>query len=144
MSSFFRRVNQAYKLRPKRAKKTITTTELTASAGQQKFDFDAALPANAYFVGAYVDVTVAFTDGAAGTATADLGEKTTNEDAFLDAADLSTATGKINIPRGIIQTGFEGGVTVTITIDATVNVDTLTAGSATFYVLYHEIDAIEV
>lgn len=142
--AFYQRVNQAADLRIKRAKRTITTTDLTTSGPQQKFDFTAALPTNAYFLGAYVDVTTQFTDGAAGTATADLGIKTTDEDAFLDAADLSTAAGKINIPRGALQTGFMGGVTVTITIDGSVDVDTFTAGSATFHVIYLEIDAIQV
>jgi hypothetical protein len=50
----------------------ITTTELTDSDAQQTFDFAAALPAGAFVIGCWVEVTTEVDDGAAGTATCDV------------------------------------------------------------------------
>jgi hypothetical protein len=44
----------------------ITTTELTDSDAQQTFDFAAALPAGAFVIGCWVEVTTEVDDGAAG------------------------------------------------------------------------------
>jgi hypothetical protein len=113
-----------------------TTTELTVSGAQQKFDFAAALPSDAFVLGAYVEVTTTVTDGAAGTATIDVGPKTTDENAFLDAADVSTATGIVNVPN------MHGGVTVTVTVDGTVNLDTMTTGDFTVHVIYQDLTTV--
>jgi hypothetical protein len=109
---------------------------------QQKFDFAAALPSDAFVLGAYVEVTTTVTDGAAGTATIDVGPKTTDENAFLDAADVSTATGIVNVPKGTQQNGMHGGVTVTVTVDGTVNLDTMTTGDFTVHVIYQDLTTV--
>jgi hypothetical protein len=117
----------------------ITTTELTDSDGQQTFDFAAALPADAFVIGCWVEVTATVTDGAAGTATCDVGIKDGNTDGFLDAADLTTATGNINIPRGALATGMFGGETPTVIVDGSVDLDTMTTGNFTVHVLYQVV-----
>jgi hypothetical protein len=131
-----RRIIESHALRVQSISKTITHTDLTDTDQQQAFDFDAAVPAGAVVLTAYADVTIAFTDGAAGTATADLGVKTADTDAMLDAADLSTAVAKVNGPKGVADSGHYGGVTLQITVDGSVNLDTFTAGAVTFYVFY--------
>jgi hypothetical protein len=95
----------------------ITTTELTDSDAQQTFDFAAALPAGAFVIGCWVEVTTEVDDGAAGTATCDVGIKAGDTNGFLDAADLTTAAGNINIPRGALATGMFGGLTPTVIVD---------------------------
>lgn len=126
----------SYELRVQQATRTVAHGDLTASAGTQTIDFAAALPANALVLTAYADVTVAFTDGAAGTAACDVGVKSGDADALLDGIDLSTAIAKLNGPKGVADSGMYGGVTLAVKVDGTVDVDTFTAGSVTIKVYY--------
>ena len=127
------------------ASRTVGIADLTAAAGNQSFDFAAALPADAWVLGSYIDVTEAFTDGAAGTFTADLGESGGDTDALIDGADITTAIAKVGTPIGTLGTGFTyAGATLAIDIIGTVNVDTATAGALTVKVAYIRMDSLLV
>jgi hypothetical protein len=106
----YNRLNTAYKTRIRKATLAIGHADLTDADSQQAFDFSAALPSDAYVIGRYIAVTEAFSDGESGTATMDVGIKSGNTDAFLDAADVSTATGNIDIPAGAVPSGHYGGL----------------------------------
>ena len=136
------RLQKLENLRVQDATKAITYTDASAAGTQKKIDFDAALPSDAFVLGAYVDVTEAFTDGAAGTCTTDLGEKAGDEDGWIDGADLTSAVDKLSVPRGAQIPSIEDSVTPQITVDGSVNLNTLTAGAATYHVLYMRLSAV--
>lgn len=136
-----KRVKTAFKARAKTASLTVTHTDLTDADAQQDFDFAAALPTGAVVIASYIDVTIAFTDGAAGTATADLGVSGADTDALIDGADISTAIAVLNGPKGVASDGLYGGDTLALRVDGSVNLDTFTAGSATATAIYLTPDA---
>lgn len=123
--------------RVKRVSKTVAFAALTDADGSQTFAFASALPATAVVVGAYIDVTQAFTDGVAGVYTADVGVNGADIDQFIDGASLASIA-KVGAPLGVAPCGFQGGVTPAVTVLADVNLNTSTAGSLTAYVLYVE------
>jgi hypothetical protein len=132
------RINKAYKGRIREATKQITHADLTAAATTQTIDFDAALPADAFVIGVYAEVTTAMSGGAVSACTADLGVKSGDTDGFMDAVDIFTgAAEKASVPRGVAVPGHHGGTTPSIVVDSTgANVSVLTAGDVTFHVLF--------
>lgn len=137
-----KRLRKLENLRVRDLTKSITYADASAAGTQKKIDFASALPSDAFVIGAYVDVTAVFTDGAAGTCTTDLGEKSGDEDAWIDGADITTAIAKLSQPRGVQIPSIEASITPQITVDGTVNLNTLTAGAATYHVLYVRLSAV--
>lgn len=122
------------------ATRTVGFADLTLAAGNQSFDFATTLPADAWILGSYIDVTEGFTDGAAGVFTADLGESGGVTDALIDGADIS-AIAKVPTTVGALPTGFTyAGDTMAVDIIATVNVNTATAGALTAKIAYIRMD----
>jgi hypothetical protein len=115
--------------------KQVDFEDLTDADGSQSFAFAAALPVGAVVQGGFLNVTVGFTDGAAGVFTADLGINGGDLDAFIDGADLASIA-KVDGPAGVRTTGLWGAITPALTILGTVNVDTATAGDVTAYLAY--------
>lgn len=132
-------INSLNQLAVMHASRQLTHEDLTDTDQQQSFNFSNPLPQGAFVIGAWVEVTTEVDDGAAGTATCDVGISGGDTDAFLDAADLTTAAGIINIPKGGQQNGFYGGETITIVVDGSVNLSTMSAGDFTVHVLYHVV-----
>jgi len=125
---------------PRVASRRVEDGDLSAAAGNQSFDFAAALPTTGVFIlGTYLDVTEGFTDGAAGVFTADLGVSGGTTDALLDGADIASIA-KVAAPLGATPTGWYEGQTLALDIIGTVNVDTATAGAVTAYVIYIEAE----
>lgn len=73
-----------------------------------------------------------------GTATVDLGIDGGDTDALIDGGDVTTAVAKVNGPDGVASNGHYGGETVQIKLDSNVNVNLLTAGALTAWVLYSD------
>jgi len=98
-------------------------------------DFAAALPANAIVIGSYVNVT-AIVDNVTDTATltCDVGIAGTIN-LLLDGVSLN-GVAVLGAPLGTIPTGFKGPITVRVTIDSDVNLNTITKGSFTVHVVY--------
>ena len=125
---------------PRVMSRRVEDTDLSAAAGNQSFDFAAALPSTGVFIlGAYLNVTEGFTDGAAGVFTADLGVSGGVTDAILNGADIASIA-KVGTPVGATPTGWYEGSTLALDIIATVNVNTATAGAVTAYVIYIEAE----
>lgn len=131
---------------PRLISKTVTTTELTASATSQEINFDSAVPANAMILSRGIHVTTVFSGGGASNCTADFGDGV-DDDGYYDGEDIFTgaATGHIPVPTvpGALLADQACDVedaarTPSVTVASDVNVDTLTAGSVTAYVLYLE------
>ena len=113
----------------------ITDADLTDEDGSQSFDFGSALPANAVILGYDIRVAEAFTDGAAGTFTLDVGISGGDLDQLVDGAALGTIANIANAP-GVRPTGRYGNITLAATVLGSVNVDTATAGDVTIEVVY--------
>ncbi len=111
----------------------IGFADLTDADGAQTFNLGAALPANAVVFGHAITVTEAFTDGAAGVFTLDVGD--TDVDAIVDGAALGTIAA-LHGPLGVQSGGRYGAVQLTATVLGTVNVTTATAGSALVEIFY--------
>lgn len=110
--------------------------DLTASATTQTFDIGAALPAGAIILYGYVNVTTKFQDvGDTDTTTCSVGIKAADIDSIIDVADIKTVA-LTDATVGAKPAGFAGAVTLLLTVDSDVDVDTLTAGAATIVVLY--------
>ncbi len=112
---------------------TITDADLTDADGAQTFNIGSALPANAVVIGHAITVAEAFTDGAAGVFTLDVGD--TDVDAIVDGAALGTIAA-LHGPLGVQSGGRYGAVQLTATVLGTVNLDTATAGEVTIEVFY--------
>ena len=79
-------------------------------------------------------------DPVTGTATMDVGIKSADTDAIIDGANISSAAGNINGPKGIAPSGNYSGKTPYITIDtAGANCNQFTEGSATVTLVYSVI-----
>jgi hypothetical protein len=113
----------------------ITEAMLTDGDGAQSFPFAEDLPANAVILGYEVRVSAAFTDGAAGVFTLDVGVQAGDTDALIDGAALGTIQNIANAP-GIRPTGRYGAVRLLATVLGTVNVANATAGAAVIEVYY--------
>lgn len=123
---------------------TVTYVGLTDADQQQDFDVGAALPAGAFVLGSFLDVTVAFQNvGDTDTTTADLGVKSGDVDSLIDGADLGTIA-KTDATIGAKPQGYYGGSTLQLRVDSDVNLDTLTAGSVTVNVFYVDTDDVQV
>jgi hypothetical protein len=119
---------------------TVGHADLTDSDGAQSFDV-VAIPANHIIVGYDVNVTEAFTDGAAGAFTFDLGIKGGDTDVFIDGGSLA-AIARVDSPKGagsLPSTLLLGGGTIAIDVKADVNVDTATAGAVTITAYYKDV-----
>ncbi len=112
---------------------TITAADLTDADGSQTFNLGSALPTNAVVIGHSIDVTAAFTDGAAGVFSLDVGYS--DVDAIVDGASLA-AIAKLHGPLGVRSGGRYDGVQMTATVLGTVNVTTATLGSVTVEIFY--------
>lgn len=121
--------------------KQITIADLTDADAQQAIDFDSALPATAFVIGAYAEVTTALSGGTLSACTADLGIKSGDTDGFLDAVNIFTgAAAKASVPRGAALPGIHVSGTPTIIVDSTGDdLDNITAGDVTFHVLYIDL-----
>jgi hypothetical protein len=120
------------------ASKAVGFADASAAGTTKTIDFAAALPAGAMVLGAGANVTAVFDNvGDTADVTFDLGIKSGDTDAFVDAGELN-AVAKVSIPRGTGVPALVGGITPSIIIDGSVNLDTLTKGAAVFYVAYVE------
>ena len=120
--------------------RTVGHADLTAVAGNQSFDFAAALPADALILGGHINVTEGFTDGAAGVFTADVGISGGVTDNMLNGADIASIA-RVSAPVGAgVFPLWGGGVTYAVDVIATVNVDTATAGALTVYIAYINVE----
>lgn len=136
----YRRGSRANSARIKKESRTITDTSLTASATEESFDL-VIVPANHVVDLIDINVTEAFTDGAAGVFTLDVGVKGGDVDALIDGAALG-AIARVDSPKGVSGVPsalFLGGATINLKVIGTVDVDTATAGSVTVTVYYHSI-----
>ena len=131
----------AYALRVQEAILAIGHADLTDSDGSQTLDFAAALPDGAQVVGHVIEITEAFADAGAGAFTCDVGIKSGDTDALSDASDLS-AIANVFLPVGAAPTGFYGGETPSVVMDADVNVDTAIAGALVVHVLYVDVAGV--
>ncbi len=111
----------------------IGFADLTDADGAQTFNLGAALPANAVVFGHAITVTEAFTDGAAGVFTLDVGD--TDVDAIVDGAALGTIAA-LHGPLGVQSGGRYGSVQLTATVLGSVNVTTATAGAVLIEIFY--------
>jgi hypothetical protein len=112
---------------------TIVAADLTDADGAQTIAFGSAFPANAVLLSRHISVTEAFTDGAAGVFTLDVGD--TDVDAIVDGAALGTIAELFGI-SGVRSGGRWGGTTPGATVLGTVNVTTATLGSVTIELFY--------
>ena len=117
---------------------TIAFGDLTDEDGAQSFDI-ATIPANHMVMAIEANVTAAFTDGATGVFTLDLGIKAGDTDVFADGLALGSIA-RLSAPLALPYTMVAGG-TIAADMKADVNVDTATAGSVTFTVIYKDISA---
>ena len=113
---------------------TVGFAELTDSDGSQSFNLGTVLPANAIVIGHAITVATGFTDGVAGVFTFDMGLSGTL-DAIANGTVLTVA-GEFHGPLGARSGGRWQAVQVLATVLADVNVDTATAGAATFEVYF--------
>lgn len=111
----------------------IVAADLTDADGSQTFNFGSALPANAVLLSRHISVTEAFTDGAAGVFTLDVGDS--DVDAIVDGAALGTIA-ELFGTSGVRSGGLWGGLTPTATVLGTVNVTTATLGAVTITLYY--------
>ncbi len=118
------------------ASKAVGFAALTDADTQQTVDFDAALPAGAVVLGTGANVSAIF-DNAGDTAslTFDFGIKSGDTDVWIDGGSLN-AVAKVYGPAGVAPVGLVGAVTPSVIIDSSVNLNTLTKGAATFYLIY--------
>lgn len=117
------------------ASKAVGFADCTDADMQQDFAFASALPAGAVIVGSGANVTAIFDNvGDTANLTFDLGYAA-DRDAFIDGGSLD-AVAKVSTPAGVQPVGLVGAITPSVRIDSSVNLDTLTKGAATFYVLY--------
>jgi hypothetical protein len=99
-------------------------------------DFAAALPANSRFLGATVKVATLFQNaGDTATIDTDLGDGTT-ADLYIGDANLHTTGEKFKGDASANQFQEAGAVTPRITFTSSVNLSTITAGSATYKLFY--------
>jgi hypothetical protein len=119
--------------------KQVTHSDLTASAGSESIDFDSALPANAIILASEIKVDTLFDDGAAAVSDVDLGISGGDTDRIEDGLNTTLATGatgRQSGTAGIQPQGFYGGETLAVTVNAGVDVDTLSQGDVTATVWY--------
>lgn len=127
----------------RRAKLSVGHADLTDADAQQAIDFAAALPATAFVLGGYANVTAIFDNvGDTASVTFDLGFSGGDTDALIDAGSLN-AVARVSTPQGVFVPKFMGAITPSVIFDGSVNLDTLTKGAADFYVLYFETDSLE-
>jgi len=110
----------------------ITDADLTDTDTSQAFDFASALPTNALIQGITLVVTEAFSDGSTGTFTATLGDGTT-ADQYASALDIDATAGTV---AGSAVWQPASGVTPTLTVTGSVNLNTASAGDATVHIWY--------
>lgn len=117
------------------ASKSVAYSDLTDADLEQDVAFDDALPAGAVALGWCAVAATAF-DNAGGTAvvTFDLGHAG-DRDAFIDGGALKPAA-TVSSPLGVQAAGFVGAITPSIRFNSSVNLNTLSQGSATFYLVY--------
>ena len=84
------------------------------------------------------DETITGVDATDGTATLDVGISGGDVDKFIDGGDITTATGVIDSPQGVVPVAMVFGDTVAARVDSNVNVNQLTSGEMTVYVAYRD------
>lgn len=127
--------------------KRVTVADLTASAVSEAFNFTDAIPKKAMVVGSWFRLDVVFAGGGASSAVVDVGDGTDpdgyvdNEDVFTGAT-LGQRTTPTTAPALLNENGLDiGGAarTPTVKITSDVDVDQLTTGEVTVFILYHRI-----
>ena len=102
------------------------------------------LPANAVVESVHTNTTVAFTDGAAGTFTADLGVLSGDDDRFTPTALDIDSTGEDSETPHLPGNTGAGTTQLAVLITSNVNVGTSTAGSFVMTVYYYVPSSITV
>jgi hypothetical protein len=118
---------------------TVRDEDLTAAAGAESIAFAAALPAGAIILAHEIDVTALFDDGAGCTSDVDLGISAGDTNRIEDGLNTTLATGATGRQYGIAGVqpqGLYDAATLAVTVNASVNVDTLTAGEVVATVWY--------
>lgn len=127
--------------------KRVTVADLTTAGVSQSFDFSDAIPKKALVVAAWPRLDVVFAGGGASSAVVDVGDGTDvdgyvdNEDMFTGAA-LGQRTTPATAPALLDGNPVDIGATArtpTVAITSDVNVDTLTTGELSVFILYHRI-----
>lgn len=119
----------------------FTDSDLTAGATSEELTFAEALPANARVQDAFLDITTLFSGGAISAVAVDIGVNAGDTNGFAEDVPAFTGdpTGRQNGTRGVLPDG--GGVTPSVTVKTTGgDVNELTAGEATAYVVYSIIE----
>lgn len=117
--------------------KSIGFADITDPTAAKTIDFDDVFPAGATYMGAAADVTAIFDNaGDSASVTFDLGIKSGDTDAFIDAGSLN-AVAKVNTPQGVTLGGTAlATFTPSIIFNGSVNLNTLTKGAARFTLAY--------
>jgi len=85
------------------------------------------------------DETITGVAAVNGTATLDVGISGGDVDKLIDGANITSATGKIDSPQGVVPVGMVWGDTIAARVDSNVNVNLLTTGAMTVYVMYRDL-----
>ena len=108
--------------------------DVDVAATSAEVDIGDPLPAGAFVLGVYANVTEDFDDGAAGTFSADVGDSGGDDDRYTPTA--------LDIDGGVAELGSQlsmlpaGGEQITVTLTGSANLSTLTSGSVDIVVTY--------
>lgn len=113
----------------------VEHSDLTAAATSETINIGDALPANAFIVGRWVEVTTAMSGGSASSVTVDVGTSA-NTDSIIDGADVFTGAVSGSGTAGVSPVGFYSAAQLQATFTSDVNVAALTAGDITIHIAY--------
>lgn len=128
--------------------KRVQHSDLTAAATSEAIDFDAAIPAGSWILGAYVDIDTLFSGGSVSDLTVELGISSGDANYLLEAVPAFTGdpTGEVLGTAGVAFASDDSNIgkayrnaatTLALNVVATGdNVVNLTAGDVTAVVLY--------
>ena len=124
----------------------VAFADLTAAATTESIAFSSKIPAKAVVLGSWFDVGDLFSGGGASSAVIDVGDGV-DPDGYVDGENIFTgaATGqrsKLAAPAALLSGTVDvadAERTPTVAITSDVNVDTLTAGDVTAYILYSAV-----
>lgn len=110
-------------------------TDVAVADTTASIDIGDALPAGAVIIGVTADVTEDFSDGGSGTFDADVGISGGDDDAYTPT-QLAIDGGVAFLGANAPQFTPAGGVQLAITLVSSVNLDTLTGGTANITVYW--------